>query len=127
MRNRDTAITFGLSVGALDEHIRALLSPVMGSLAPRVIPFLRDTLGELLPPVPPAGGGGSGGGSTDTGGGGGSTDSIGSGSGGDSGDGSGGHGDGGSGGDGEDFPGQGKHLGWVHKPPHGGWHGHKPK
>jgi CheY-like chemotaxis protein len=127
LRNRNAAITFGLSVSGLDERIRALLSPVMSSLAPRVIPFLRGTLGELLPPVRSKGGGGSRGGSTDTGGGGpgGSGTTV---SGGSGGGGSGGGDDGqGGGGSGDGFPGQGKHLGWVHKPPQGGWHGHKPK
>lgn len=141
MLHREEAITLGFSVGALDERIGAALSPLMGTLAPRVIPFLQDILGDLLPPVPTSGGGsgdgstGSTGGGTSTGGdtstGGtstGGTGGGGDGEGGGGGDGEGGGGDGDGGGDNNDnFPGNGKHLGWVHKPPHGGWHGHKPE
>lgn len=128
MLHRGEAIDAGFSIAALDQRIGAFLSPLMASLAPRLIPFLQGVLGDLLPPMPASDGGG---GPTTSGGGvssGGSTSGGGSSGGSTSGGGtSGGGSSGGGGGGGDGFPGHGKHLGWAHKPPHGGWHGHKPK
>lgn len=149
MANRDAALDEGFSVSGLDAAIRSTLQPLIGILAPRVIPTLQAILGNLFPPVPPLGGTGGGGGiilpGGDDGGslgggeapagegqtGGGGDGRGGDGGGGDGGDdGADGDGDGGGDGDGDGGGGggsNGNHNGWRNKPPEGGWKGENPK
>lgn len=139
MANRDAALDEGFSVSGLDTAIRSTLQPLIGILAPRVIPTLQAILGNLFPPVPPLGATGGGGGiilpGGDDGGslGGGEApagegQTGGGGDGGD--DGADGDGDGGGDGDGDGGGGEGSngnHNGWKNKPPEGGWKGENPK
>ncbi|HEX9716458.1 MAG TPA: hypothetical protein VGA93_00770 [Actinomycetota bacterium] len=143
MANREAALDEGFSVSGLDAAIRSTLQPLVGILAPEVIPTLRTILGNLFPPVPPLEGTDGGGGIILTGGDdggslgggeapGGEGQTGGGDGGGDGGGGIDGDGDGGGGGDGGGDGGggegsNGKHFGWRNKPPEGGWKGENPK
>lgn len=142
MANREAALDEGFSVSGLDAAIRSTLQPLVGILAPGVIPTLQTILGNLLPPLPPLegadggggiilpggdnggslGGGEAPGGEGQTGGGDGGGDSGGGidGGGDDGGDIDGGGDDGGGEGS------NGNHFGWRNKPPEGGWKGENP-
>ena len=138
MENREAALDEGFSVSGLDAAIRSTLQPLVGILAPGVIPTFEAILGNLFPPVPPLGGTGEVGGIILPGG-----DEGGSLGGGEGGGGEGqtdgepGDDDGGGGGDdggGGDSSGgggveasNGNHSGWRNKPPEGGWKGENPK
>lgn len=135
MANREAALEEGFSVSGLDAAIRSTLQPLVGILAPGVIPTLQAIMGNLFPPLPPLGGTGGGGGiilpGGDDGGslvGGeapGGEGQTGGGGGGDDGGGGDGGGDGSGGGGGEAS--KGNHYGWRNKPPEGGWKGENPK
>lgn len=125
MDQREAVRDAGSSLSKLDPDITSALKPFADDLTTMECTGLTDILGGLMPPcsTPQKGGGGGGGTLYSTGGSGGTV--AGGGGGGGAG-GGGGDGGGGGGGGGDHFPGQGAHLGWEHKPPHGGWHGHKP-
>jgi CheY-like chemotaxis protein len=131
MEQRDASLAAGFALFALDSDITDALGPYADVLSGAVCTTLTGILGDLMPScmtTPTGGGAGSGsGGAVSLGGGtsigGGTSTTGGTSTGG--GDGGGGGG-GGSGGTTEDFPGQGAHKGWEHKPPKGGWHGGPP-
>lgn len=138
MANRAAALEEGFSVSGLDAAIRSTLQPLVGFLAPGVIPILQAILGDLFPPVPPSEGAGGGGGIILAGGdddgslGGGEAPGGGDQTDGEPGGGDGdGGGDGGGGGDSSGGGGveasNGNHSGWRNKPPDGGWKGENPK
>jgi len=133
MVNRDAALDEGFSVSGLDAAIRSTLLPLVGILAPGVIPTLQAILGDLFPPVPPPEGAEEGGGIILPGGdgdgslvGGEAPGGEGQTGGGDGGGDSGGGIDGG-GDDGGGEGSNGNHFGWRNKPPEGGWKGENPK
>ena len=137
MQQHETAQAAGFPIGALDDEITSRLDALAGTLPARVITQLQYAMGSLFPQITTElGGGGStlvpgtvtnpGSGGTFSGGG--STGSSSSTVVGRSTGGSGSIGGGGSGGEGDTLgPGDGKAWGQSHKPPHGGWHGEKPK
>jgi DNA-binding NarL/FixJ family response regulator len=129
MEQRDASLAAGFALFALDSDITDALGPYADLLSQAVCTTLTGILGDLMPscmttPTGGGGGGSGGGGTLFFGGGtaiGGGTQTSGGTS-----RGGGGGGGGGVGGTTEDFPGQGVHKGWEHKPPKGGWHGGPP-
>lgn len=129
MDQRDQALLAGFATVGLDAEVTARLEGLVSGLPERVNVQLADILGSLYPafeaPTKPGGGSDVVLGTTVTNDGGGTTG--GDTTGGDT-TGGGGGGDGGGGQEEtEPQPGDGRDWGQSHKPPHGGWHGQKPK